>query len=39
MNKIDKLFLNEKIFLDVKVQYDINYWVAGKLNISQEKIR
>ena len=38
MNKIDKLFLNEKIFLDVKVQYDRNYWVAGKLNISQEKI-
>mgnify|MGYP001455910535 FL=1 len=38
MNKIDKLFLNEKIFLDVKVQYDINYWVAGKLNINQKKI-
>ena len=38
MNKIDKLFLNEKIFLDVKVQYDRNYWVAGKLNINQKKI-
>lgn len=38
MNKIDKLFLNEKFFLDVKVQYDINYWVAGKLNINQKKI-